>query len=79
MSGADGQQSGRQCVAWEQLKNFIDMKTGVDLADIRQSEDFLIYSGYETIVVLMSDLNPLKDVVIKIGNWVEKEDVSFLR
>lgn len=29
------------------------------------------FSGYETIVVLMSDLNPLKDTVIKIGNWVE--------
>lgn len=59
-------------VAWEQFERiFMDMKTGVDLADIRQSEipDF---SGYETIVVLMSDLNPLKDVVIKIGNWVEK-------
>ena len=59
-------------VAWEEFERiFMDMKTGVDLADIRQSEipDF---SGYETIVVLMSDLNPLKDVVIKIGNWVEK-------
>ena len=59
-------------MAWEQFERiFMDMKTGVDLADIRQSEipDF---SGYETIVVLMSDLNPLKDVVIKIGNWVEK-------
>ena len=46
---------------WEQFERiFMDMKTGVDLADIRQSEipDF---SGYETIVVLMSDLNPLKD------------------
>ena len=49
-------------VAWEEFERiFMDMKTGVDLADIRQSEipDF---SGYETIVVLMSDLNPLKDV-----------------
>ena len=38
-------------VAWEQFERiFMDMKTGVDLADIRQSEipDF---SGYETIVL----------------------------
>lgn len=57
--------------AWEQFERiFMDMKTGADMIDVRKNEvpDF---SGYETIVVLMSDLNPLKDTVIKIGNWVE--------
>ncbi len=58
--------------AWKQFERiFMDMKIGVTLADI-QKDEIPDFSDYETIVVLMSDLNPLKETVIKIGNWVEK-------
>ncbi|MGO4946610.1 DUF2194 domain-containing protein [Blautia sp. Sow4_E7] len=59
-------------IAWTQFEQiFLDMKVGVDLVDISSGEMPGNLSGYETVVVLLSDLNPLKEGVLKITDWVK--------
>lgn len=59
-------------MAWTQFEQiFLDMKVGVDLVDISSGEMPGNLSGYETVVVLLSDLNPLKEGVLKITDWVK--------
>ena len=57
--------------AWEQFQRiFMDMRIGTEVVDI-QEETVPVLDNYETVVVLMSNLNPLKETVLDICEWVE--------
>ncbi len=59
-------------MAWVQFEQmFKDMKVGIKLVDISCEAMPENLSAYETVVLLLSDLNPLKENVLKISNWVE--------
>ena len=59
-------------MAWTQFEQiFQDMKVGVDLIDVSCESIPVNLSGYETMVVLLSDLNPLKEDVLRISDWVK--------
>ncbi len=59
-------------LAWEQFEQiFMDMKVGTDVVDIEEDE-LPALDGYQTVVVLISDLNPLKEKVLEISNWVKE-------
>ena len=59
-------------LAWTQFEQiFQDMKVGVDLIDVSCESIPVNLSGYETMVVLLSDLNPLKEDVFRISDWVK--------
>ena len=59
-------------MAWTQFEQiFQDMKVGVDLIDVSCEGIPADLSGYETVVVLLSDLNPLKEDVLRISDWVK--------
>ena len=59
-------------MAWTQFEQiFQDMKVGVDLIDVSCESIPVDLSGYETVVVLLSDLNPLKEDVLRISDWVK--------
>ena len=54
----DSQQEDSQ-LAWEQFERiFQDMKVGTDVADLK-TDTLPNLDSYETVVVLMSDLEPL--------------------
>lgn len=66
----DSQQEDSQ-LAWEQFERiFQDMKVGTDVADLK-TDTLPNLDSYETVVVLMSDLEPLKEGIIEISNWVK--------
>ena len=66
----DSQQESSQ-LAWEQFERiFQDMKVGTDVADLK-TDTLPNLDSYETVVVLMSDLEPLKEGIIEISNWVK--------
>lgn len=57
--------------AWTQFQQiFMDMKVGTEVVDI-QKQSVPELDPYETIVVLMRNLNPLKEKVLDISEWVE--------
>ena len=59
-------------MAWTQFEQiFQDMKVGVDLIDVSYEGIPADLSGYETVVVLLSNLNPLKEDVLRISDWVK--------
>ena len=59
-------------MAWTQFEQiFQDMKVGVDLIDVSCESIPVDLSGYETVVVLLSDLNSLKEDVLRISDWVK--------
>ena len=59
-------------MAWTQFEQiFQDMKVGVDLIDVSYEGIPVDLSGYETVVVLLSNLNPLKEDVLRISDWVK--------
>ena len=59
-------------MAWTQFEQiFQDMKVGVDLIDVSYESIPVDLSGYETVVVLLSDLNSLKEDVLRISDWVK--------
>ena len=49
---------------------FQDMKVGTDVADLK-TDTLPNLDSYEIAVVLMSDLEPLKEGIIEISNWVK--------
>ena len=58
--------------AWEQFQRiFMDMRVGTEVIDI-QEQSVPELDSYETVVVLMSNLAPLKEKVLDICEWVEK-------
>ena len=60
----DSQQESSQ-LAWEQFERiFQDMKVGTDVADLK-TDTLPNLDSYETVVVLMSDLEPLKEGIIE--------------
>lgn len=68
------------CSAAEQFKQiFLDMKVGYDLLDVAEltEKTEISYDSYETVVVLLSDLSPLKKQVLTLADWV-KEGGSVL-
>ena len=59
-------------MAWTQFEQiFQDMKVGVDLIDVSYEGIPADLSGYETMVVLLSNLNSLKEDVLRISDWVK--------
>ena len=60
-------------MAWIQFEQiFKDMKVGTDLVDVNHESVPDDLSDYETVVVLLSDLSPLKENVLKISDWVKE-------
>ena len=60
-------------MAWIQFEQiFKDMKVGTDLVDVNHESIPDDLSDYETVVVLLSDLSPLKENVLKIRDWVKE-------
>ena len=48
--------------AWEQFQQiFKDMKVGTDVVDLQSASSIPDYHAYETVVVLLSDVSPLKE------------------
>ena len=57
---------------YEQFRQILkDMKVGYQVRDIAAAAKLGNLAPYETIVVLMSDLNPLGEEVLDIAQWVE--------
>ncbi|MFR3401574.1 MAG: DUF2194 domain-containing protein [Blautia faecis] len=60
-------------MAWIQFEQiFKDMKVDTDLVDVNHESIPDDLSDYETVVVLLSDLSPLKENVLKISDWVKE-------
>lgn len=57
-------------LAWEQFERILmDMRVGSDVIDI-QEQMVPELKDYETVIVLMSDLNPLQETVLNLCQWV---------
>ena len=57
-------------LAWEQFERILmDMRVGSDVIDI-QEQTVPELKDYETVIVLMSDLNPLQETVLNLCQWV---------
>ena len=57
-------------LAWEQFERILmDMRVGTDVIDI-QKQFVPEFTDYETVIVLMSDLGPLKNTVLDLCQWV---------
>lgn len=57
-------------LAWEQFERILmDMRVGTDVIDI-QKQSVTEFTDYETVIVLMSDLSPLKSTVLDLCQWV---------
>ena len=58
--------------AWPEFERmFMDMRIGVEAVDV-SSQELPDFSAYETVVVLLSDLSPLKEEVLELASWVEQ-------
>ena len=58
--------------AWPEFERmFMDMRVGVERIDVSR-EAVPDFAGYETVVVLMSDLAPLGETVLELSSWVER-------
>ena len=57
--------------AWIEFQRiFMDMRVGTDVIDV-QKDTIPDLDAYETVVLLLSDLDPLKEKVLDICEWVE--------
>ena len=57
--------------AWEQFQQiFNDMKIGTDVVDVQTALSIPDYHNYETVVVLLSDISPLKENLVNLCGWV---------
>lgn len=57
--------------AWEQFQQiFNDMKIGTDVVDVQTDSSIPDYYNYETVVVLLSDISPLKENLVNLCEWV---------
>ena len=50
---------------------FMDMRVGIEVVDV-SSQALPDFSAYETVVVLLTDLSPLKEEVLALASWVEQ-------
>ena len=59
--------------AWIQFQQiFKDMKVGTDVVDLHVTSSIPDYHGYETVVVLLSDISPMKENLLELCNWVSE-------
>ena len=59
--------------AWTQFQQiFKDMKVGTDVVDLQSDSVIPDYDEYETVVVLLSDISPLKEKLLELCDWVSK-------
>ena len=59
--------------AWEQFQQiFKDMKVGTDVVDLQSASSIPDYHAYETVVVLLSDVSPLKENLMELCDWVSE-------
>jgi hypothetical protein len=59
--------------AWEQFQQiFNDMKVGTDVVDFQDTSVIPDYYNYETVVVLLSDISPMKENLMELCDWVSE-------
>ena len=59
--------------AWEQFQQiFNDMKVGTDVVDFQDTSVIPDYYNYETVVVLLSDISPMKEKLMELCDWVSE-------
>lgn len=59
--------------AWTQFQQiFKDMKVGTDVVDLQSASVIPDYDEYETVVVLLSDISPLKEKLLELCDWVSE-------
>ena len=59
--------------AWTQFQQiFKDMKVGTDVVDLQSDSVIPDYEEYETVVVLLSDISPLKEKLLELCDWVSE-------
>lgn len=59
--------------AWTQFQQiFKDMKIGTDVVDLKSDPVIPDYDEYETVVVLLSDISPLKEKLLELCDWVSE-------
>ena len=59
--------------AWTQFQQiFKDMKVGTDVVDLQRDSVIPDYDEYETVVVLLSDISPLKEKLLELCDWVSE-------
>ena len=57
--------------AWVQFQQiFKDMKIGVNAIDLSDTSSIPDYNEYETVVVLLRNVSPLKENLVKLCEWV---------
>ena len=59
--------------AWTQFQQiFKDMKVGTDVVDLQSDSVIHGYDEYETVVVLLRDISPLKEKLLELCDWVSE-------
>lgn len=59
--------------AWTQFQQiFKDMKVGTDVVDLQSDSVIPGYDEYETVVVLLRDISPLKEKLLELCDWVSE-------
>lgn len=59
--------------AWTQFQQiFKDMKVGTDVVDLQSDSVIPDYDEYETVVVLLRDISPLKEKLLELCDWVSE-------
>ena len=48
------------------------MKVGTDVVDLQSASSIPDYHAYETVVVLLSDVSPLKENLMELCDWVSE-------
>ena len=65
--------------AWEQFQQiFKDMKVGTDVVDLQSASSIPDYHAYETVVVLLSDVSPLKRILWNCVIGCQRVGMYFL-
>ena len=67
----DGTQEASMQALPEFERMFMDMRVGIEVVDV-SSQALPDFSAYETVVVLLTDLSPLKEEVLALASWVEQ-------
>ncbi len=55
------------------------MKVGTDVVDLQSDSVIPDYDEYETVVVLLSDISPLKEKLLELCDWVSEGGNALLR
>ena len=68
----DSSQDGVDTVKAEFDQIFLDMKVSTKAVDISKGSSLPAFDDYRTVVVLMSDLDPLRQTLTQLIRWVEE-------